>query len=201
WMGAAKEEYRGPRVGAMVVPGTYTVRMTLDGRSLTQNVVVKPDPRDDFTQAQYQAGYDFTKKYVDEYGQIDRVLNNMDAIRKSLDAAAAYASKNGNSSLSSQVSAAQQTWQDVFSTFTADYHNDEDSIQRSGELRESIPRGGFPLQQLPPTAAELDYAKRFDAAYQAAFAKYDDFVKSLGSLQTALKDAGHPLQGVEPVTP
>ena len=27
WNGAAKEEYRGPRVGATVVPGAYTVRI------------------------------------------------------------------------------------------------------------------------------------------------------------------------------
>ncbi len=200
WMGAAKESYRGPKVGAMVVPGTYTVRMNVDGKDLSQSVVVKPDPRDSWTQEQYQAGYDFAKKYLDALGRIDTALNNVDAMRKSLASAAAYASKNGNSSLRTQISAAQASLQDVFSAFTADYHNDEDSIQRPGSLRESVPRTGFNTQ-LPPTAAQLDYAARFDAAYQAAFAKYNAFVGSLASLQTALKDAGHPLEGATPVSP
>ena len=38
WMGAAREEYRGPKFGALVVPGTYTVRMTLDGKTIDANL-------------------------------------------------------------------------------------------------------------------------------------------------------------------
>ena len=107
WMGAAREEYRGPKTGALVVPGTYTVRMTLDGKPLTQNVVVKPDPRDGWTQADYEAGYAFSKKYLDDYGKIDKVLNNLDAMKKSLAAASQAASKAGNAALVSQIASAE----------------------------------------------------------------------------------------------
>ena len=182
WRGAARPQYQGPHFGPSVVPGTYTVRMTLGGKTFTQNVEVKPDPRDTFTAEDYAAGYAFAQKYSRAYGQIDIALNNMDTIKKSLDKANASDPK---------IAAAKVQWQSVFAGFTADYHNDEDSIQRSGSLRESVPRTGFGVQ-LPPTAEQLDYASRFDAAYNDAFAKYNDFVKSLDGMH---------INGASPVTP
>jgi hypothetical protein len=195
WMGAAKESYRGPKTGPVVVPGTYVVRLTLGRETLSQNVVVKPDPRDSWTQADYQAAYDFAKKYATRYGKIDEVLNNLDAIKKSL-ASAADASKS-NASLTSQIAAAQTRRDAIFYAFTADYHNDEDSIQRPGALREDVPRTGFGAAQ-PPTAETLRYASEFDGMYDAAFSKYNAFVASLGSLS---KQLPKPIDGAMAVTP
>ena len=200
WLGAAKEDYQGPKTGAFVPPGTYTVRLTLGAQSLEQAVAVRPDPRDEWTQAQYEAGYAYARKYSIVYGKIDEALNNLDAIRKSL-AGGAVTAKNAPA-LESQIAAAQAAWQPVFAAFTADYKNDEDSIQRAGSLRESVPRTGFGGPQLPPTAAQLDLAKRFDAAYADAMAGYNRYVGSLSGLQAALKTAGiKPLDGVNPLTP
>jgi photosystem II stability/assembly factor-like uncharacterized protein len=200
WYGAAKEEYQGPKTGPTVVPATYTVRLELGGTILTQTVTVKGDPRDSWTAAQYQAGYAFAQKYSAVYGKIDEALNNLDAVKKSLTSAAA-ASKS-ISSLAAQIAGATQRWQPVFAEFTADYKNDEDSIQRPGSLRESIPRTGLGGPELPPTAAQLDYAKRFDAAYAEAIAGYNAYVESLAPLQAALQRAGmKPLAGATPVTP
>jgi len=36
---------QGPRPGAVVTPGTFTVRLTVDGRTLSQPLVIKRDPR------------------------------------------------------------------------------------------------------------------------------------------------------------
>ena len=203
WMGAAREEYRGPKVGALVVPGTYTVNMILDGKPMTQTFVVKPDPRDAWTQADYEAGYAFNKKYLGDDGKIDTVLNNLDALKKSLAAASQAASKAGNASLVTQIASAESARTGIFSLFTADYHNDEDSIQRPGALREDVPSGGFLRGgNQPPTAALLEYAARFDVTYQDAFAKYNAFVNGLAPLQSALKSAGMAsLTGATPVSP
>ena len=199
WLGAAREEYQGPKTGPAVVPGTYTVRIVLDGKTLDQPLTVKPDPRGELTLAQYQAGYAYAEKYAIVYGKIDEALNDLDAIKASLAHAATAAKSNG--AIEAQIVQAQTQWLSVFGAFTADYHNDEDSIQRGGSLRESVPRTGFG-GQMPPTAAQLDYAKRFDAAYAAAVAQYNAFVASLSPLQTALHAAGlKPLQGANAVTP
>ncbi|MBV9333160.1 MAG: hypothetical protein JO146_04065 [Candidatus Eremiobacteraeota bacterium] len=201
WHGAAREEYQGPKTGAMVVPGTYTLRLTLGSTTAQQTVTVKGDPRNDWSAAQYQAGYDYAHKYSVAYGKIDDALNNLDAINKSL--ATAASSARSNASLTQLIAAAQSHWQPVFDAFTANYKNDEDSIQRGGSLRESVPRTGFPGgPQWPPTAAQLDYAKRFDAAYNDAMAGFNAYVRSLAPLQSALKGAGlKALDGVKPVTP
>lgn len=182
WKGAASPMFRGPHVGPQVVPGVYTVRLKLDGKTLTQTALVKPDPRDSYTQADYQAAYDFAEKYSVRYGKIDDALNNLDAIKKSLAKANASDPK---------VVAAKAQWQGVFSSLTANFKNGEDSVIYPSSLREEIPRTGFG-STAPPTAAQLDYASRWDAAYAAAFAKYNDYVKSL---------AGLNVEGAKPVTP
>ncbi len=199
WYGAARDEYQGPKTGPSVVPGSYTVRLTLQGKMLSQSLIVKPDPRDSWTQAQYEAGYAYARKYSVIYGKIDETLNNLDGIKKSLVRAATAA--KANAAVLQQVTAAQQGWSPVFDAFTADYKNDEDSIQRPGSLRESVPRTGLGGAQLPPTAAQLDYASRFDAAYAAAVAQYDSYLSSLSTLQAALKKAGiKPLDGIHPAS-
>ncbi len=199
WMGAAKESYRGPKFGPTVVPGAYTVRMTLDGKTLSQTFDVKPDPRDSWTQADYQSAYDFAKKYSVAYGKIDEALNDLDASKKSL-AAAASAAKS-DSALEAEIANVQGMRDAVFSTFTADYHNDEDSIQRPGQLREDIPRTGFGAAQ-PPTAETRRYADEFDAAYAAAFAKYNDFVTAASKLNSQLQRKGmKPVEGAKTLAP
>ncbi len=200
WYGAAKEDYQGPKSGPVVVPGTYTARLTIAGKTLQQSFTVAADPRDSWTAQQYRAAYDYARKYATIYSKIDEALNNLDAIKKSL-ASAATAAKN-DPALSRDVAAAQAQFGDVFAAFTADYKNDEDSIQRPGSLRESVPRTGFPGVQLPPTAEQLDYGRRFEAAYNAAVAKYNAYVASLVPLQAELKKAGlKPISGANPVTP
>jgi len=199
WMGAAKEDYRGPKTGPAVVPGTYTVRVVLDGRTLTQPLTVKPDPRDRWTQADYERAYAFAKRYAVRYGKIDEALNNLDAMKKSL--AAATTAASADASLESRIAAASSERDAVFSTFTADYHNDEDSIQRPGALREDVPRTGFGAAQ-PPTAATLRYAGEFDTAYDAAFAKYNALVTDLAALSKQLQAKGmKPVDGAKSVVP
>jgi len=180
WMGAAKEDYRGPKEGALVVPGAYTVRIVLDGKTLVRAFQVKPDPRDTWTQSDYLTAYNFAKKYLDDLGKIDTVLNHLDTMKKSLAAASAAAAKSGNAALAGKIAAAQSDRDKIFALFTADYHNDEDSIGRPGALREDIPGGRG--SNGPPTAASLEYAARFDTDYAAAFARYNAFVDSLTPL-------------------
>jgi photosystem II stability/assembly factor-like uncharacterized protein len=45
----------GSTSGPVVAPGTYTVRLTVDGKSEDRTVVVRPDPRLRATQADYEA--------------------------------------------------------------------------------------------------------------------------------------------------
>jgi photosystem II stability/assembly factor-like uncharacterized protein len=172
---ACAPEFRGSPVGPQVVPGRYGVRMNLNGRTYTQWFEVKADPQNTYTQAQLVQAYDFAKKYDVVGGKINVVLNNLDSQRKSLEAAQKKLS--GNPSLLARVNQALAQRAAIFHEFTANYQNGEDSIQFPGQLREDIPRGGFGAPS-PPTQALLEYAHRFDAAYNAAMAKYNAYVRN-----------------------
>ncbi|MGH7738192.1 MAG: WD40/YVTN/BNR-like repeat-containing protein [Candidatus Tyrphobacter sp.] len=181
-------EFRGSPVGALVVPGRYYARITLNGRTFTQPFVVRADPHNAYTRAQLLAGYAFARKYLAVSGKIDTVVDRLVAQRRSLIAAQRAAS--GNAALSSRVAAALADESAIFNVFTANYQNGEDSIQRPGALKEDIPRSGFGAAQPPPSPALLQYAARYDRAYRAGMARYDAYVASLRTLNAALHAAG-----------
>ncbi|MDQ6823163.1 MAG: hypothetical protein M3Z07_01490 [Candidatus Eremiobacteraeota bacterium] len=192
WLGAAKPEYRGPLTGVGVLPGTYAARMTIGGHAYTQGFEVKPDPRAPHSRSNALASYAFAKKYLRISGAINSVLNHLDAQKKSLTAARDALAKAPDSALSDRVTAALAAHDDIFSAFSADYHNDEDSIQRPGALREDVPRGGFG-SAAAPSVAVLEYARRFDAEYALTLARYNAYVRNtLVPLSAALKSAGKP---------
>ncbi|MDQ2680812.1 MAG: hypothetical protein M3Y21_07315, partial [Candidatus Eremiobacteraeota bacterium] len=200
WLGAAKVEYRGPKTGAEVVPGTYSARIVLGGKTLTQPFEVESDPRLAYTQTDYETAYAFGKRYIGEFNTVDTALNNLDAIRKSLRASMPALRKAGKAPLVERETTALKTADDVFSTLTADYHNDEDSIQRPGGLREDMQgllRGGGQ----PPTQASIDYGKAIDTRYTDVVARYNSFItQTLLPLNAELKAAGSaPINGAKTV--
>jgi photosystem II stability/assembly factor-like uncharacterized protein len=198
---ACAKAFRGSLVGPQVVPGTYTARITLGGHTYSEPFTVKADPHGIYTLAQLHQAYDFAKKYDVVSGKINTVLNRLEEQRKSLEAAHTSLAAGSNTALLGQVAAALQERAAVFATFTANYQNDEDSIQRPGALREDIPRTGFGAAS-PPTPAVLEYARRFDSEYTAAMARYNAYVQTLGALSTALRGAGlRPIDGAKTVTP
>lgn len=78
WTGTFKLN-QGPDEGATVPPGSYTVRLNVDGKTYTQPLLVKADPRDDTSQAQLEARYAFQTTYLNELSAVDRWLNSIDA--------------------------------------------------------------------------------------------------------------------------
>jgi hypothetical protein len=177
WNGTARE-FRGPQVGAMVVPGTYAARIVLNGKTYTQSFQVKADPKSPYTQAQLVEAYKFAKKYLSVQGRINTMLNEIDAQRKSLQNARATAEKNGDAALVAKIDAAQKAQDAIFHRLTANYQNEEDSIQFPGQLREDVPRSGFGAPS-PPTPALLDYAKRFDREFASVEQQYRTYVQTV----------------------
>jgi hypothetical protein len=171
-------------------PGTYTVRVTLDGRSLSQPVDVRPDPRLSFTQTDYEAIYEFEHKYYHEYSNVDVALNWLDAVKKNLAAAATALHKRGASQAATlaQVESAERTRDQLFNRLTANFHNDEDSIQRPAQLREDIE--GLQGLSGPPLPALLAYAATVDQRYRNAMSQYGAFASSVTTLNAALHAAG-----------
>jgi|HubBroStandDraft_4_1064222.scaffolds.fasta_scaffold00002_3 photosystem II stability/assembly factor-like uncharacterized protein len=77
WTGTYKEN-RGPETGAEVVPGSYQVRLDVDGVVKMQPLTVRPDPRDP-DPARARSRYDFLSALFAQLGTIDTMLNAIDA--------------------------------------------------------------------------------------------------------------------------
>ena len=78
WTGTY-EQNRGPKEGAEAIPGTYTVRLTVDGTMTSQPVVVKRDPRDLAPAEEYVRRHAFLAELNREIGVVDGLLNALDA--------------------------------------------------------------------------------------------------------------------------
>ncbi|HEY9085029.1 MAG TPA: hypothetical protein VIN40_03695 [Candidatus Tyrphobacter sp.] len=199
---ACAKGFRGSPVGPAVIPGRYIARITLDGRTYSQPFIVRADPHQPYTLAQLRAGYDFARRYSVVSGKIDTVIDRLAAQQRSLQAAQVALAKGNNAALAGRVATALRERDAIFSAFTADYHNDEDSIQRPGALKEDVPRAGFGPSQPPPTPSLLAFARRFDGEYRAAMLRYDAYVRMLQSLNAALQ-AAHmaPIAQARPISP
>lgn len=78
WMGTFKDN-QGPDTGAEVLPGTYTVRLRVDGVSAEQKVTIKTDPRDPTTFDQMRSRHKTLAALFGEVGGVDEMLNRIDA--------------------------------------------------------------------------------------------------------------------------
>jgi hypothetical protein len=188
WTGAAKEEYRGPRVGVASVPGTYTVRMMLGGRSFSRTFRVEPDPRIRFSTADYRAAYTFAKTHFAEYSRLNDALNRLDAYA----ASAAQRAKDAAPELTASLARVRTNALALRGRLTADFTNDEDSIQQPGRIREDM-SGLFFAAGSPPSAATLAYAARVDARFAVVMRAVAAFERDdVAPADALLRAAGKP---------
>jgi hypothetical protein len=174
WFGAAKKSYQGSDDGPPVPPGTYTARLTVDGQTFSRQFVVKADPRTEYTQAQLAQSYRFARHGIDMLSDVDTKLNALDAVKKSIDDGIAAAKKAGDTASQQKLQTIADARQSVFSSLTADYHNDEDSIEMPGKVREDVEGIGF-FAGTVVTPAMQQNVRRVEGELRSASAAYDQF--------------------------
>jgi len=111
----------------------------------------------------------------------------LDDVKKALDK-----TRSNDPAVRAAIAGARAAYDRVFHEFTANYANDEDSIQRPGKLREDV-EGLFRLTG-PPLPALVEFARTVDAQYSAVISDYNAFVSSdIAKLNEVLKAAHLPL--------
>ncbi|HEY1429961.1 MAG TPA: hypothetical protein VGF18_10330, partial [Candidatus Tumulicola sp.] len=187
WDGGS-EFAQGPDTGPGVLPGQYSVRMTLGGRTFVRSFRVEPDPRSIFTMADYRRSYDTAMRQMNKLSQVDAILNRLDDLQKSIDAALVTEKKSNNTALIGRLNDATAARKALFDTLATDIKGE--GTQDETKLHEDLLGTFFGAQQLivPPT---LDIIKRVDVDYRAGIARYNDFVRTkLPGIAATLKDAG-----------
>ena len=69
-----------------VLPGQYTVRLSAGGRSVTQPLVVRMDPRVTTSTADLQRQFDLSKALYDGIGEVTRSMDRLHAVREQIKA-------------------------------------------------------------------------------------------------------------------
>lgn len=67
-----------------LIPGTYTVKLTVGGQSQTTTLKVTPDTRLSMTEAQYKEQMDFAFAFRDDFTRLSRLIIQLQSIRKQL---------------------------------------------------------------------------------------------------------------------
>jgi photosystem II stability/assembly factor-like uncharacterized protein len=151
----------GPLTGAEALPGTYTIRLEIDGRTQEQPFVLRADPRSAWTPADLTARHAYLSRLFDDVSAIDVVLNAIDsqksALRARHDATAA---------------ARRAQLDDARRMLTADDEHDEDSIAKPDRIRERIlaAAGALGGSLQPPSAAHLANAQAVQRDFEQALA-------------------------------
>ncbi len=71
-------------MGPAVLPGTYTIAVTIDGHTRTTKATVKPDPRVPFDQAAAQEQLRAGRELVDEMTALNTMLNRLHSMHEQL---------------------------------------------------------------------------------------------------------------------
>jgi len=77
--------WAGQTTGPRVVPGTYQVKLTVDGQTLTQTFEVKPDPRLTTTAADYAKQLDLSLKIRDKLTETHNAIIQIRDVKKQVD--------------------------------------------------------------------------------------------------------------------
>ena len=77
--------WAGGTTGPRVVPGTYQVKLTVDGKTMTQSFEVKKDPRLEVTQADFAKQADLLLKIRDKFSETSEAILQIRDMRKQID--------------------------------------------------------------------------------------------------------------------
>ena len=75
----------GSNAGPVAVPGNYQVRLTVRGKSYTQPVEVRANPRLQVAQADLQKQFDLLVQIRDQVSKVDDAINQMNSVKKQID--------------------------------------------------------------------------------------------------------------------
>jgi photosystem II stability/assembly factor-like uncharacterized protein len=77
--------WAGNTTGPRVAPGSYQVKLTVDGKTMTQSFEVKKDPRIETTQADFAKQLDLLLKIRDKFSETSDAILEIRDVRKQID--------------------------------------------------------------------------------------------------------------------
>ncbi len=169
---------QGAASGAPVVPGTYTFVLHAGGQTVRAPLVVRQDPRTNFTAAQLRSGFESMRALLADFGRVDAALNRLSTVMNEAPLRATTLSAHGQTPLAARIVHAGGQAHSLLMTITQNPMNDQDDDFLTDILRERLQWaidyasgnfGPFPQAQLEQAAqlhALTDDRMRAAAAFE-----------------------------------
>ena len=195
-------EFRGAPRGPMVLPGTYTVRLTVDGTSYERPVEVTVDPLVKVSPAALRQQHSVALELRDMESALNDGLKGMDVVAEQL-TARREATKRLDEELPDDLENALKEYDEAAETLMNELTREEGKpfwsqgprlVERLGSLFFKVD-GQFAA----PTAAQLELLAELTTEYDAAVSDLRGyFAETLPELNSALESAGVPPVAVPP---
>jgi photosystem II stability/assembly factor-like uncharacterized protein len=186
----------GASIGPRVMPGTYTVRMTKDGKVYETPLKVTIDPRSKFTIADRQAQFDLSMKLFNLFGTMSDTVAKMNDTRKML---GDRANKATDSALKTQLQNAYAQVDDLRRMIVAT--KEGGAITGEERLREFLAGlyGNVVSYEGRPSQTQVERADSLTKELADVIARFDAWsTKELPAINAAL--AGSKLEPIAVAT-
>ncbi len=196
WQGG-KDFNRGPRSGALVPVGEYTVTLTVAGQSSSQKLEVIQDPTSHADLAGMKERYHAVESVVHEISQVDVALNRIDAMNAQLVALGEAArGLPDEEKVKAEIDGFAKKMKAAQGVLTSNAGAGESTLRTPDQIHEKL----FALDGLlegddtVPSAAVMENKKQVQTEYETAIRKFNQFLaddaKTFNSAMAARKLTG-----------
>ena len=192
-----------------MLPGVYTVALSVNGKQLTKSVQVEIDPRSDITPAQLTAQYQTATQLNDILARVNRVITGTDDLLAQLTSLQTQLRREQGSGIAQQG----EVQTDIDGTIK-DLRHFRDSVlarplpglgyRQYPRLREEAQTvsGMVSRPMMPPTAGELLRMGELKTEADQAQARLDAIVAGrVAKINQALAGTPHVITPARPVIP
>ncbi len=200
-----EDAFGGPPRGPMVLPGTYAVRLTVDGRTWEKPVEVRVDPSLDLDPDELTTQHAAALRLHRMIDGVHRALRGLDVLAAQLEARR-ETSRLLELELPDELTQALEDHEEAAEKLLASLARDEEKpfwsesprlSERLGDLFDSVD-GQF----ASPTAAQQAYLEELAAEYGERIAAVNPFfAERVSALNDGLATAGIPPLAVPPAVP
>ncbi|MFP5230936.1 MAG: VPS10 domain-containing protein [Acidobacteriota bacterium] len=197
---AGKQFLKGPRSGAVVPPGNYNVALTIGGKTLKEQLAVVSDPDSHADNAAMEERFHDTETILHEISQLDVALNRISAIEAQLGALRVVVKGTAEEKdVTTAIDTLVKQMKAAEAAITSNPGAAESTLRVPDQVHEHLLalEAGFEGEDDAPTAAMVDQMKLLQPQYEAALARFNNFLKTdLPTFNRTMEE--HKLTGVVP---
>jgi hypothetical protein len=190
-----------PPIGPMVMPGKYTVKLTVDGKTYSQPVEVKMDPRAKVSEADLQKQTDLSMNINNDIDQLHRAINQIKALHADIkglkdrfgDDAKYKPAVDAMDALEKKIAPVEEQ------LYQTKLRSSEGNLRYPNELNEEYDTFCFDIQNadLAPTQGQLDVFNDLHGQLEKQLAAWKQIADAdVPALNQTIQQTGVPLVNV-----